>query len=80
VQYDLPEQLSTAELQDLLLVAVNLQQPLPAQHLIVHSWQHKQLLWSSSDGALDNCSSSRVQLVEQLITTALEATGRSHIM
>jgi hypothetical protein len=66
----LTQQLSTAELQDLLLVAVNLERPEPAVHILKHMHKHKQLLYASSDCSSDNSSSS-VQLVEQLIATAI---------
>jgi ferritin-like metal-binding protein YciE len=64
VQFVLPQQLSTAELQHLLLVAVNLERrPRPALLILKHMVKHRQLLYDSS--------SSSVQLVEQLITTAV---------
>jgi hypothetical protein len=66
----LTQQLSTAELHDLLLVAVNLERPEPAVHILKHMHKHKQLLYASSDCMSDNSSSS-VQLVEQLIATAI---------
>jgi hypothetical protein len=70
-------QMPAIDLQDLLLVAVNLKHPQPLVRILQHMQQHKQLLYAgiaSSSCTFDNSSSS-VQLVEHLTTTAL---ARAH--
>jgi hypothetical protein len=83
LQYTLPKTVSTAELRDMLLIAVNMPHPEPAEAILLFDkQQHKQLLYasgsntsnstSSSGGSSSSSSgSSTAQLVEQLITTAV---------
>jgi hypothetical protein len=66
VQATLPQQLPDTDWQDLLLIAVNLKNPVPALHILSHVRRCKQLLYTSSSS-----SSDTVQLVEHLITTAI---------
>jgi hypothetical protein len=84
LQADLLRRLTRAELQDLLLVAVNLQQrTLPAAHILDYDRQRQQLLYASrqtgaqraarsnSSHNSSSSSSSSSQLVDHLITTAV---------
>jgi glycerol-3-phosphate O-acyltransferase len=65
------QHMPATDLQDLLLVAVNLKQSQPVQRILQHMQQHKLLLYADSSCTSDNSSSSSVQLVEHMITTAL---------
>jgi hypothetical protein len=72
-------QMTRAELQDLLLVAVNLQLEALPQYILAQDSEHKTLLHASaaagpcsdSSSSSSSSSSSPSQLVEQLITTAV---------
>jgi hypothetical protein len=78
LQYFLPEPVSTSELRDMLLIAVNMPHPRPADALLYFDEQeHKQLLHASSSNTFNSSScgstssSDAAQLVQQLITTAI---------
>jgi hypothetical protein len=76
LQYTLPEQLTAAELQDLLLIAVNLPHAQPAATILRFDDQHQLLLHATGNDASNSTSdgsssSNTVQLVEHLITTAI---------
>jgi hypothetical protein len=85
LQYNLPEQLTPAELQDMLIIAVNLPHPWAAAAILRYDEEHKLLLHAKSNTAAapdsiassSSIDSSAVKLVEQLITTAVI---RAHYM
>jgi hypothetical protein len=70
LQWPLSWQMTCAELQDLLLVAVNLNQEQLALQLLAHDSGHNKLLHADA-AAPSSSSSTAAQLVEQLITTAV---------
>jgi hypothetical protein len=66
-------QMTRAELQDMLLIAVNLEREWLSLRILHHDSEHKTLLHANAAAAPSSSSSSSTaaQLVEQLITTAV---------